>query len=322
MKTASNQRRKISRNNSCPCGSGRKYKNCCDKAAQQRSINSIIALFKELPVDTQVYYLDTCVWSEMTVSEKYSEDFVKFIQTSNCVAAISSYGLFELSRNPNIITDTDSLFYKLRNLIYVPLLYDYVIEAELRIFPKIYKMRWLPLSVVVDKSTPYLLKVLSSKPEFIDVQDGHYQFGLDRFMELEKFKDNFPPIYNEDEYTSGDSEAFVWALAMEYLGRHFPQFLKHHLKSIQESDFDYFDSLLSLNIRSFLVFFKYYLHGQSPEKSDFLDFAHASYAPYCNVYVTERNISNVLKHIKAESLMLSNVEIVHFPKFLAELGNN
>ena len=98
-----------------------------------------------------------------------------------------------------------------------------------------------------------------------------------------------------------DANAFAWGTAMDYLGRHFPRFLRAHWDYIRDRGFDSLDSLLSLRARSLFVFFKYYLHRQAPGRSDFFDFLHVSYAPYCDVFVTERNVCNVLTIVSANS---------------------
>lgn len=170
--------------------------------------------------------------------------------------------------------------------------------------------------MLVDESTPSLLSKLANDSRFIKSRDDHYQFGLDRFMSLEQLKENFPPQSGED-YTPEDADLFAWCNAVDYLGRHFIEFLKPFKEDASSFKAD---KLLSLHIRSLSLFFKYYLHGQSPGKSDFLDFAHVSYAPYCDVYVTERNACNVLKRIKNGGFMLSNTRVLHIANFLEEIA--
>lgn len=272
-----------------------------------------------LPSSVKVYYLDTCVWSPLAESEVARDGFVSYFQSSDRVLALSYFDLFELSRPPRTLPGRDFLFLQLRHQAYVPYLNNQVIESELKSFPKIWKMRWLPLSLLADEENPSVLQTLADNPHFIKSRDEHYQFGLDHFMNLEQFKENYLPLYG-DECTVDDASPFAWGDGMDYLGRHFPHFLGSHLRFIRKRNFDGLNSLLSLRIRSLFVFFKYYLHGQSPEESDFMDFAHVSYAPYCNVFVTERNVCNVLNHIKSSGLMLSNTEVFHVSDFLAKMS--
>jgi hypothetical protein len=189
---------------------------------------------------------------------------------------------------------------------------------EMASFPNVWRMRWLPLEQIIGGEDLEILQTFADNPQFAASRDDHYQFGLDNFMGLERLKENFPPLHG-DEWMVEDANAFAWGTAMDYLGRHFPRFLRAHWDYICDREFDSLDSLLSLRARSLFVFFKYYLHRQAPGKSDFFDFLHVSYAPYCDVFVTERNVCNVLRRIKNEELMLAQTEILHISDLISEM---
>lgn len=53
-----------------------------------------------------------------------------------------------------------------------------------------------------------------------------------------------------------------------------------------------------------------------------MDFAAVSYAPYVDTYVTERDVMNVLRHIKSSGLMLSDTDVVHVTNFIRGLSRN
>jgi hypothetical protein len=268
------------------------------------------------------YYLDTCAWSDVLESEAAHDGFVSFFRSRDRVAAASIYCLFELSyRAPEKIAGQDSLFFNMRRHIYVPSFNDQLVEGELESFPNTWEMCWLPLSVLLNENTPSLLQVLSSKPEFINIRDGHVQFGLENYPKVEEFKVNFPPIY-ADEYTVDDANPYSWAATLDWLSRHFPEFLQAHGKVIKKGDFATLDSILSVRASNLFIFFKYYLQGQSPlrKKSDFFDFLHTRYAPYCDVFVTERDACNVLRRIKHNGLILPKTRILHLSDFLAEMN--
>lgn len=273
-------------------------------------------LFIELPSSTRIYYLDTCVWSALNKSDVAKANLISYFQPNDYVAALSCFTLFELSRAPKAFAAYDPLFFHMRHNVWIPCLYDQVIESELKSYPNMWKMRWLPVSMLVDESNPSILSKLASDPRFTKSRDDHYQFGLDHFMSLEQFKENFPPQNGED-YTPDDADFFAWCNAVDYLGRHFIEFLRPFKNDASRFKVD---RLPSLHIRSLFLFYKYYIHGQSPGKSDFMDFAHVSYAPYCDAFVTERNACNVLKRIKNSGLMLSNTRILHISDFLEEIS--
>ena len=255
------------------------------------------------------------MWGTIVKSDALKANFAAYFRSNDYVAALSYFTLFELSRAPRTFGDHDSLFYEMRYHVWIPCLYDQVIESELKSYPDTWKMRWLPVSMLVDESNSELLDRLAGDSRFIKSRDNHLQFGLDHFMSLEKFKENFPPE-NGENYTPDDAEFFAWCNAVDYLGQHFIDFLrpfKNDASSFKA------DRLLSLHIRSLFLFYKYYIHSQSPGESDFLDFAHVSYAPYCDVYVTERNACNVLRRIKNSGAMLSNTRVLHISDFSEEL---
>lgn len=243
------------------------------------------------------------------------------------VAALSYFTLFELSRAPKAFADHDPLFSRMRYNVWIPSLRDLVIESELKNYPKAWTMRWFPVSLLVDESSPNILEKLADDPRFVKSRDDHLQFGYDHFMSLERFKENFPTEYkehpapeNEEEcerYTPDQADSFAWYNTVDYLGRHFVEFLRRFRNKAGEFKVD---SLLSLRITSLFLFYKYYIHGQSPGKSDFMDFNHVSYAPYCDVFVTERNVCNVLTRIKNSGLMLADTRVLHISDFLEEIS--
>ncbi len=309
---------KTPRNAPCPCGSGRKYKHCCGKPSSQVSDNSLAYAdaFIELQPSVETYYLDTCVWSEIVKSKKLKTNFAAYLRSDKYVAGLSYFTLFELSRTQHDFGDYDRLFSSIRSNVWIPLLHDEVTELEIESYPNEWKMRWLPSFVFFDKNNSSFLNTLANDNRFIKKREEHLQFGRDHFMNLEQYKEYFPPG-NGEYYTPDDVELFALRNITEYLGRHFNAFLRSFSK-----DFSIFKAELlpSLYIRSLFLFYKYYIHDQSPIDSDFMDMAHVTYAPYCDVYVTEKNASNVLRRIKKSGAALSNTRIVHITDFLKELA--
>ena len=271
--------------------------------------------FARLPPDMFVYYLDTNVWGSLVKNKSTSNSCIDFFQSRDRVAALSYFTLFELSRASNMLDEFDELFFAMRNDIRIPCLYDQVVEGEVENYPNEWEMRWLPLSILVDETQPNILSKFASDTKFIKSRDEHFQFGREQFMSLKQLKENFPSE-SDDEYSTDEADFFAWCNTVDYLGRHFPRFLLRFKGSANTLNID---SLLSLRIRSLFIFYKYYIHDQSPGRTDFLDFAHVSYAPYCHAYVTERNVYNVLMRIKNSGLMLSKTQPIHITKFLRKI---
>ena len=105
---------------------------------------------------------------------------------------------------------------------------------------------------------------------------------------------NFPPSPS-GEYTEEQAADFAWKRTEQVLKTTNPEFLRQLRKSGSDLKTD---SLLSLSIEAYVIFYKYYLHHKTPQRSDFGDLFHLSTLPYCNLAILERDLSNVLNHIK------------------------
>lgn len=274
--------------------------------------------FQPLKKNFEIFYLDTCVWGTVIKSEKQLRDFAAFFQEKDRMAAVSIFGLFELSRSGDLTRVFSELFSKVQDRVVITSLYDDVVEGELSSFPNVWQMRWMPINLLFDEHNPEPFLKLFEHAGFSSNRDAHYQFGLDRFMNLEEFKSNFPPLHGKI-YTPDDVPYFSWAVGIDYFFRHFPQFARKNWPIIETKDIFAFDSVLSVTMRSWFLFYKYYLHEQTPNESDFFDFAHVSYAPYCSVYVTERNVCNVLNRIKKSGNLLKTTAIMHVSDFVRKI---
>jgi hypothetical protein len=268
--------------------------------------------FIELPVGIQAWFLDTCVWSEIVSSDQLMKRFVSYFQSNNHLAGLTAYTLFELSRADRILPYLDNLFSIMRHNVWIALLYDQLFESELASYPAKPIIRWMPLSMLTgeDNQAVKIMTKLAKNPLFKMSRDEHLDFGFSSFMSLEKFKKNFPPS-NGQEFSSQQAYDFSLWNGIDYFLRHEPQIIKR----LGPRNF-LPEGIPSQFARSLFLFFKYYIHGQSPNKSDFLDFAHISYVPYFDVYVTEKNVSNVLRHIKSTGLLLADIEIMNVTGFV------
>ncbi len=170
----------------------------------------------------------------------------------------------------------------------------------------------------IDSSNHKPLLTFATHPLFVESRNDHDEFAVDRFMNLEELKENFPPLHGES-YTVEDASKFAFATSMDYFARQFPEFFKSKMNYFRKWSYTGLSSIFSLRLRSLFIFFKYYLHDQSPKRSDFMDYAHVSYSPYCDVFVTERNVCNVLNHIKKHDDILANTSIIHTSEFLDQL---
>jgi len=307
--------KRISRNAPCSCGSGRKYKHCCGRRIQPQETTSLLDAFIEIPQTITTYLLDTCVWSTIAKSESTINAFVSYFGSHNLLAGLTVYTLFELSRAERLLPQLDSLFFRARYNIWITLLYDQLLDLELSTYPSPPTMRWMPMSMICGEEQPSVMSKFANDPCFTSKRDEHLQFGYTEFMSLERFKENYPPD-ESGHYSIDQAREFAWCNTVDFFGRHFPDFLRRFREDASALDTS---KIPSVQMRSLFLFYKYYIYQQAPQESDFLDFANVSYVPYVDLYVTERNVMNALKHIKSTGLMLSDTDIVHITKFVERL---
>jgi hypothetical protein len=306
------------RNAPCPCGSGRKYKHCCGRVRQAEEKAFFQNAFTEIPAAITTYLLDTCVWGTVVESESTMDAFVSRFESENLLAGLTSFTLFELSRAERLLPRLDSLFLGARYNVWIALLYDQLLDLELRSYPFPPQMLWMPMSMIADDQQPNPLSKFAGDERFAGARDEHLEFGYNEFMTLERFKQNYPPD-RQGHYTPTQAEEFAWLNTAEFLGRHFRGFLRRF--EHEASDLDT-SRIPSVHMRSLFLFYKYYIHQKVPQDSDFMDFAFVSYAPYVDVYVTESDAMNVLRHIQRTGLMPSDLEVLHVTEFIRGLSRS
>lgn len=272
--------------------------------------------FRRLDIDARSYFLDTNVWSSLASSPNCLNNFLPWLKTNNAIAALSSFTMFELSRVSQLHQTIDNLLTAAASRIYIPLFYDELSDLEMLNYPNDVELLWCPITNFVENSNAIFLSTISKDPRFVNKRQEFLDFGYTKFMNLEAFKKNFPLEDENGKYSEDNAELFAWATTLDFLLRYFPNVLlpfKGNLKAFDTS------KLKSLYLRGQFLYFKYYVHGQSPDKSDFMDFAHTCYLPYVDAYVTERNVLNVLSHMKSAGKKLPKCELLHVRSFVEDV---
>lgn len=271
--------------------------------------------FFELPASKKTWFLDTCVWGEIVSSNEVEDNFVDYVKANKLLVGLTYHTLVELSRAKRLLSQFDNLFSKLPLYVWLAMPYDHLFDTELVHYPKKPKIKWLPLSALrLDgKQVKDVMVQFAQNPLFIGSRQETLEYGHGRFMSLTKFKRNFPPSEG-GTYSPDQAYTFSQLNGIDYFCRHEP----HFLKRIGVRDFVP-EGIPSLFARSLFLFYKYYIHGQSPEKSDFIDYAHIAYLPYVNVYVTEKNASNVIRHIQSEGLCFEGKKVLNVSQFIKKM---
>jgi hypothetical protein len=263
------------------------------------------------------YLLDTCVWGAIAESQSSADAFVSQFESDNLLAGLTMFTLFELSRAGRLLPQLDSLFLTARYNVWIALLNDQLLDLELRSYPSPPAMRWMPMSMIADENQPNVMSKLSNDRRFVDKRHEYLQFGYAEFMTLQAFKRNYAPGEN-GHYSTSQAEDFARCNTIDFLGRQFRGFVERFRRDASALDTS---KIRSVHMRSLFLFYKYYIHHKVPRKSDFMDFALVGYAPYVDVYVTERDIADVLMHIRGSHMMLSHTEVVHVTDFIRGLSN-
>jgi hypothetical protein len=275
--------------------------------------------FRNLDIVASKYFLDTNVWSTLAVSEKATSNFSLWLKSNDSIAALSMYTIFELSRANKLHKKLDQLLTQASTRVYIPLLYDELSDLEMENYPDYQtELMWSSVENYKDYSGVKLITKLSKDPRFINKRQEFLDFGFNEFLNLEHLKKNFPFEDENGSFSSEHGDTFAWATSIDFLVRHFPSFLVPY-----KGNLDVFDpkKLTSLYFRSLFLYYKFYIHGQKPNKSDFMDFAHVSYIPYIDSYVTERNVFNVLSHMKSVHKEFKTYEPIHVEDFVQSIEN-
>ena len=277
----------------------------------------LLQMFVEMPTSITRWFLDTNAWGHILENEERTKGFIQFFSETNHLAGLTIYSLFELSRAERLLPGLDDLFFQLRHNIWVPLLYDYVYERELQAYPSRIHIPWMPISLLTeeDEGVPSVMSNFAADSRFTSQRDKYLQFGEKYFMSLGRFKRNFPQKVSEG-YTPEEAFEFARLNGLNYFRRNDKSFIHkidHGPASFEPR------GIQSQFARSIFLFYKFYIHGKSPNKSDFMDFANISYLPYFDVYVTEWDVLNTLKHIKTSTDFMKGLNPQHVSGFVKGL---
>ena len=122
---------------------------------------------------------------------------------------------------------------------------------------------------------------------------------------LALLKSNFPPAAN-GKYTKDQAPLFAFALTIQWLSARHRGFLQQHAADVTQFRDTVFKSV---RVYAYLMYYKYYLGGRTPEPSDFGDLSHLYALPYCPIVVVERDMANVLRQIQRHDDVLASTEV-------------
>lgn len=152
-----------------------------------------------------------------------------------------------------------------------------------------------------------------SSPELTEVRREQKQNSQTWMQRLIALQSNFPPDKN-GKYTRAQAKDFAWIMTIQELRAEYLNFLKQFQEDVSPFNAETF---LSVQIKAYAIFYKYYLTGREPQPTDFGDLFHLHAMPYCKLVVVERNMCEILNQVKRNSNVLNGV-IVKNIRFLSD----
>lgn len=240
--------------------------------------------------------MDTNIFSEIAKNPDLSDSFSSFLTKNSLKVAVSGVQLIELHEAHRIHEQISKLFIELD--VELLLNADQLLELEVNSHPS-YMTR--PVSIGSfssfrsggDNPEAGLAKLLGASKIKAE-RDEMSRYANQMSDLLRDRKTNFPP--NKDgTYGSNQAELFAEGVIALQLADRAPNFMLRYENCVSKLQTKV---LQSLWLAPLVSFYKYYLSDRAPKPSDLPDLAHLIYAPYCSVYVTERDICSILGQIK------------------------
>lgn len=141
-------------------------------------------------------------------------------------------------------------------------------------------------------------------------QKQNSQVWMQRLIALQS---NFPPDKN-GKYTRAQAPFFAWTMTIQELQAEYLSFLQQFQEDVSQFNDE---SFLSVQIKAYAIFYKYYLTGREPQPTDFGDMFHLHAMPYCKLVVVERNMCEILNQVKRNSHVLNGVVVKNI-RFLSD----
>lgn len=225
-----------------------------------------------------------------------------FLYRHDLCIAVSAAQVAELSEARTLHTDLNMLLTAVPSVLIKPP--DIILEEEVRSYPY----------TRTDTLVLYYLNALFGKQDFaeflssLELAEARKQQRLAAKQMRQQFdtlKPNFPPS-EFGEYIWEQAEEFAWINTVQWLADTHLLFLQRFKDKASDLKAEVF---LSVQLFGYAIFYKYYLHGKQAELTDFGDMFHLFAIPYCKLAILERDMCNVLNHIKSHHSVLDGVVV-------------
>ncbi|TFH25494.1 hypothetical protein E4G67_00930 [Candidatus Bathyarchaeota archaeon] len=181
---------------------------------------------------------------------------------------------------------------------------EMILQEEVQSYPekRIESLFLYPLNHLI--GTNFLKDYLSSSG-LVDARLDQRSFAGLMGTRHEEMKKNFPPKSSHG-YTRKQAKEFAWYITYQWLLNQHRIFIEQFTDNLSNLKVEVFQSI---QLRSSVQFYKYYLGRRTPKTSDFGDLFHLSYLPYCETAILEKDLGETLRQIKQREGILENVRI-------------
>ena len=159
------------------------------------------------------------------------------------------------------------------------------------------------------------LRHIIEKSDFIARTDywikGQQQI-LDGIVELKK---NY--LSKNDKYSKKEVEEFCFIASIDQIILRDSNFAKSVIDKGENINLEFFPSVKST---SYVVFYKFYPDNRQPLLSDVFDILISSLLPYVDYFLTESNLSNIIKIIQKRHKALSGLKTYSLKQIRKEMN--
>lgn len=247
-------------------------------------------------------YPDTNILSMIASDLAKWRRLQNFLYRHDLCIAISAAQVAELSEVSLLHADLNTLLTAVPSVLTKPP--NIILDEEVKSYPhrRTNTLVLYPLNALFGKED--FAQFLSS-PKLIEARKQQRMSAKQMRLRFESLKPNFPAS-ESGRYTWEQAEEFTWMITVQWLADTHPFFLQRFKQKASDFNAEVF---LSVQLFGYAIFYKYYLHSKQPELSDFGDMFHLCTIPYCKLAILERDMSNVLNHIKSHHKVLDGVVV-------------
>ena len=250
-------------------------------------------------------YLDTNILSRLCTKIELYSPFFDYLSRNDLTIAISASVLAELSQATRIHYDLDWLLTICPSALIKT--GEMILKEEVQAHPN-FREDTLTLYPLNHLRGTKVLEELLSSTKLAEVRKIQLRFAERQEARHKQLKANFPPS-KSGKYTKEQAPEFAWNHTCHWLLSQHAFFMKQFTDNITDFEAKVFKSI---QLYSYVLFYKYYLGGRTPKLSDFGDLFHLDSIPYCEMVILEKDLGETLRQIKSHGRMLENIRIEKF----------